>query len=94
MWRSQVNINTLKPMEQDEEILSDVKDLAVSLSPFVNNLPELRKEYREARKGPEVQMRDDKRLYVLDKFVETLESDELKDSMVSTLQSILAVEGV
>ena len=48
-----------------KEILSDVKDLAVSLSPFVKDLPELRKEYHRARAGPEIPIPDDKRMDVL-----------------------------
>ena len=81
-------------MEQDEEILSDVKDLAVSLSPFVNNLPELRKEYREARKGPEIPIPDDERMDILQEFVETLESGKTHEELVSLLENILNVKNI
>lgn len=82
--------NLWNPTYQDE-ILDDVDDLCDAFSPFIKELPRLRKEYREARKGPEIQIRDNKRLNVLNEFVRVLESDELKDSMISTLQSILRV---
>jgi len=75
-----------------EEILSDVKDIAVSLSPFVKDLPELRKEYYGVRAGPEIPIPDDKRMDVLQEFVETLESGRSYDELLSLLKNILNVE--
>ncbi|MCK4614105.1 MAG: hypothetical protein KAU14_04810 [Thermoplasmata archaeon] len=82
--------NLWNPIYQDE-ILDDEVDLCEALSHLINDLPRLRKEYREARRGPEVQIHDDKRIKILDTFVKTLESDYLKDSLISTLQTILGV---
>lgn len=77
-----------------KEILSDVNDLAVSLSPFVNDLPELRKEYHELRRGPEIPIPDYKRMDVLEEFVETLESGKMHDELFSLLENILNVENI
>lgn len=77
-----------------KEILSDVNDLAVSLSPFVNDLPELRKEYHELRKGAEILIPDHKRMDVLQEFVETLESNKMHDELFSILENILSVENI
>lgn len=77
-----------------KEILSDVNDLAVSLSPFVNDLPELRKEYRRVRAGSEIPIADDKRMYVLQEFVGLLESDKSHDELVPLLENILSVDNI
>lgn len=77
-----------------KEILSDVNDLAVSLSPFVNDLPELRKKYHELRKGAEIPIPDYKRMDVLQEFVETLESSKMHDELRSILENILSVENI
>jgi len=77
-----------------KEILSDVKNLAVSLSPFVKDLPKLRKEYHEVRAGPEIPIPDDKRMDVLQEFVETLESGKSYDELQSLLKKILYVKNI
>lgn len=75
-----------------KEVLDDVTDLAYALGQFVNDLPRLRKEYREARVGPEIPIRDDKRLGILHEFVQALEYTESQDELISILQSILGTE--
>jgi len=74
------------------EILHDVEYLSHSLSPFINDLPELRKEYHEARKGSEMPIADEKRMGVLEDFVQVLESSKSPGELVCTLQSILGAE--
>jgi len=74
-----------------KEILNDVKDLGVTLSQFVNELPRLRKEYRHARRGPEISIADDDRMGVLEDFVQALDSPNLQNDLLSTLRSILRV---
>ena len=75
-----------------KEILHDVKYLGNSLSPFINDLPELRKEYHEARKGSEIPIADEKRMNVLEDFVQVLESSKSPGELVCALQSILGAE--
>lgn len=75
-----------------KEILRDVVDLSYSLSPFVNDLPILRKEYRETRKGPEIPIADEKRMGILEDFIQALETTGSSNELVYTLQSILGVE--
>jgi len=77
-----------------KEILSDVKDLAVSLSPFVKDLPELRKEYHGVRTGPEIPIPDHNRMGVLQEFVETLESGKSYDELLPLLKKILNVKNI
>lgn len=72
-----------------KEILHDVKYLGNSLSPFINDLPELRKEYHEDRKGSEIPIADEKRMNVLEDFVQVLESSKSPGESVCALQSIL-----
>ena len=74
------------------EILYDVGDLGCSLSIFVKDLPGLRKEYREIRRGPTVPIADMRRIDVLESFVEVLESDNQSSELISILQSILGAE--
>ncbi len=66
--------------------------LGYSLSPFVNDLPKLRKEYRETRKGPEIQIADEKRMGILEDFIHALETTGSSNELVYTLQSILGLE--
>ncbi|MDP6155441.1 MAG: hypothetical protein QF682_04790 [Candidatus Thermoplasmatota archaeon] len=73
-------------------ILYDVKDLGCTLGQFVNELPGLRKEYRNARRGPEIPIADDKRMCVLKEFIQALEGSSLQNDLHSTLQSILCTE--
>ena len=75
-----------------KEILHDVEYLGHSLSPFINDLPELRKEYHEARKGSEIPIADEKRMGVLEDFVQVLESSKSPGELVCALQSILDAE--
>ena len=76
-----------------KEILRDVVDLSYSLSPFVNDLPILRKEYRKTRKGPEIPIADEKRMGILEDFIQALETTGSSNELVYTLQSILGIEG-
>ena len=48
------------------EIIHDVVDIAHSLSPFVKDLPRLRKEYRETRRWDTIPIDDDERFGVLE----------------------------
>jgi len=75
-----------------KEILHDVRDLGYSLSPFITDLPKLRKEYRKSRTGPEIPIADEKRMGILEDFIYVLESAKPSDELVATLQSILGVE--
>jgi hypothetical protein len=52
--------------------LRDVADLGYSLSPFVNDLPILRKEYRETRKSPEIPIAAEKRMGISEDFIRAL----------------------
>ncbi|RCV64990.1 hypothetical protein C5S53_06060 [Methanophagales archaeon] len=69
-----------------------MNDLGYSLSPFINDLPKLRKEYRKSRTGPEIHIADEKRMGILEYFIHVLESAKSSDELVATLQSILGVE--
>ena len=62
------------------------------LSPFINDLPKLRKEYRKSRTSPEIPIADEKRMGILEDFIYVLESAKSSDELVDTLQSILGVE--
>ena len=75
-----------------KKILHDVEYLSHSLSPFINDLPELRKGYHEARKGSEMPIADEKRMGVLEDFVQVLESSKSPGELVCTLQSIFGAE--
>lgn len=75
-----------------KEISYDMEDLGCSLSMYVKDLPGLRKEYREIRKGPTVPIADIRRIDVLESFVEVLESDNQSSELISILQSILGAE--
>jgi hypothetical protein len=75
-----------------KEILHDVEYLGHSLSAFINDLPELRKEYHEAIKGSELPIADEKRMGVLEDFVQVLESSKSPGELVCALQSILGAE--
>ncbi|MEA3283217.1 MAG: hypothetical protein U9Q68_11830, partial [Euryarchaeota archaeon] len=68
------------------------EDLGNSLSPFINDLPELRKEYHEARKISEMPIADEKRMDVLKDFVQVLESSKSPGELVCALQSILGAD--
>lgn len=75
-----------------DEVLFDVFDLGYALGQFVSDLPRLRQEYRDVRRGPEIPIRDDKRLGILDEFIHALESTETHDELLITLQSIIGKE--
>ncbi|MCW3142150.1 MAG: hypothetical protein N2V72_08305 [Methanophagales archaeon] len=75
-----------------KEILHDVKDLGHSLSPLIKDLPKLRKEYRKSRTGPEIPIADEKRMGILEDFIQALESTKSPDELVDTLQSILGAD--
>ena len=62
------------------------------LSPFINDLPKLRKEYRKSRTSPEIPIADEKRMGILEDFIYVLESAKSSDELVDTRQSILGVE--
>jgi len=76
-----------------KEILQDVVDIGRSLSPFVMDLPRLRNEYRETRRGDAIPIDDEKRLSILENFIEIFEKNELDSVLISSLQSILELEG-
>ena len=48
-----------------KKILLDIEDLGRSMSPFVKDIPRLRKEYREIRRGPAIPISDVKRICVM-----------------------------
>jgi len=73
-------------------ILFDTEDLGRSLSPFVKDLPGLRKEYREIRRGPAVPIVDVKRICVPGDFIEVLESTKPSGELISTFLAILGAE--
>ena len=76
-----------------KEILQDVVDIGRSLSPFVKDLPRLRQEYRETRRGTAIPIDDEERLDILENFIEIFENNELDSVLISSLQSILKLEG-
>ena len=69
-----------------------MKDIGYSLSPFIKDLPKLRKEYRKSRSGPEIPIADEKRMGIPEDFIYVLESAKSSDELVDTLQAILCVE--
>ena len=75
-----------------KEILQDVVDIGRSLNPFVKDLPRLRPEYRETRRGDTIPIDDEERLGILENFIEIFENNELDTVLISSLQSILEVE--
>ncbi len=75
-----------------KEILYDVVDIARSLSPFVNDLPILRNEYRETRSGDAIPIDDAKRLNILENFIDVLEANEADTELMSALQSVLGMD--
>ncbi len=46
-----------------KEIIKDVVDIGSSLSPFLKDLPRLRNEYRETRRGDAIPIDDDGSLF-------------------------------
>ncbi len=76
-----------------KEILQDVVDIGRSLSPFAKDLPRLRQEYRETRRVAAIPIDDEERLSILENFIEIFENNELDSVLISSLQSILEVEG-
>jgi len=76
-----ISSNLWNPKYQ-KEIMSDVGNLAASLSPFVEELPQLREKYRVARAGPEFPIADGKRKECLELFVESLEAQNQIDEIV------------
>jgi hypothetical protein len=75
-----------------KEILHDVVDIARSFSPFVKDLPTLRKKYRETRSDSAIPIDDVKRLRVLENFIEIFEANEPDTGLISALQSILDID--
>jgi len=76
-----------------KEIINDVVDIGLSLCPFVKDLPRLRKEYRETRKGDTIPIDDDERFGVLENFIDVFENNDLDTVLIASLQSILEMEG-
>ncbi|MBU3928843.1 MAG: transposase [Bacteroidetes bacterium] len=76
-----------------KEILQDVVYIGSSLSPFVKDLPRLRNEYREIRRGNTIPIDDEERVSILENFIDVFENNELDSVLISSLQSILEVEG-
>lgn len=76
-----------------KEILQDVVYIGRSLSPFVKDLPRLRTEYRETRRGDGIPIDDEVRFNMLEDFIEVFENNELDSVLMSSLQSILEMEG-
>ncbi len=76
-----------------KEILQDVVYIGRSLSPFVKNLPRLRDEYRETRRGNTIPIEDEERVSILENFIDVFENNELDSVLISSLQSILEVNG-
>lgn len=75
-----------------KEILQDVVDIGRSLSPFVKDLPRLRNENRETRRGDAIPIDDEERLSILENFIEVFENNELDSVLISSLHSILEME--
>jgi len=75
-----------------KEILLDIEDLGRSMSPFVKDIPRLRKEYREIRRGPAIPIADVKRICVMEDFIEVLKSTKSSGELISTFQAILGAE--
>jgi len=76
-----------------KEILQDVVYIGRSLSPFVKDLPRLRDEYRETRRGDMIPIADEERINILENFIDVFENNELDSVLISSLQSILEVDG-
>jgi len=76
-----------------KEILQDVVYIGRSLSPFVKDLARLRKEYRETRRGNAIPIDDEVRFNILEDFIEVFENNELDSVLMSSLQTILEMEG-
>jgi len=76
-----------------KEILQDVVYIGRSLGPFVKDLPRLRDEYRETRRGDTISIDDEERVSILGNFIDVFENNELDSVLISSLQSILEVEG-
>jgi len=76
-----------------KEILQDVVYIGRSLSPFVKDLPRLRNEYRETRRGDTIPIDDEDRFSILENFIAVFESNELDSVLISSFQSILEMEG-
>ena len=75
-----------------KEILFDIEDLGRSLSPFVNDIPRLRNEYREIIRGPAIPIADVRQMGVMEDFIEVLELTKPSGELISTLQAILGAE--
>ncbi len=75
-----------------KEIIQDVVYIGYSLSHFVRDIPILRNEYREKRRSDAIPIDDDERLGILETFIVTLETNDLDNGLVSTLQSILEID--
>lgn len=75
-----------------KEIIQDVVDIGHSLSAFVKDLPRLREEYRETRRGGTIPIDDDERFNVLENFIDVFEANELDSDLISSLKSILETE--
>ncbi len=73
-------------------LLRNVVDISRSFSPFVKNLPILRKKYRETRSGDAIPIDDAKRLNVLENFIDVLEANEPDTELISALQSVLDID--
>lgn len=76
-----------------KEIINDVVDIGRSLSSFVKDLPALRKEYRETIQGDAITIDDDERLDILENFIDVFENNDIDNVLISSLQSILQMEG-
>ncbi len=79
-------VSNLWNPKYQKEIMSDVSDLAASLSPFVEELPRLREQYRVARAGPEFPIADSGRKECLELFVRSLESQNPIDEIMHICQ--------
>ncbi|MDP1678187.1 MAG: transposase [Bacteroidota bacterium] len=75
-----------------KEIIQDVVDIGRSLSPFVKDIPRLRKEYRETRRRDTIPIDDNERFSVLENFIDVFETNELDSDLISSLKSILETE--
>jgi hypothetical protein len=67
-------------------------DIGRSMSSFVKDLPRLRKEYRETRRGDTIPIDDEERFIILENFIDIFENNELDSVLISSLQSILEME--
>jgi len=76
-----------------KEILDDVVYMGRSLSPFVKDLPRLRNEYRETRRGDTIPIDDEERVSILENFIEVFENNELDSVLTSSLKFILEADG-